>query len=170
MEGKKRRQRGYIEELAKEANGFSISCDLQLPTELFIPRIVRKMNCKQNSAHLKAHAELKIEKTKARKADPVKCALDQEIKRCYGFTNTPRVKDKHRGPEEICNTGIGNSWTNSTTHILIIQKFIRNHKKRDCNSIMLQHLMEHPLDDPVFVNDDSAHTRKHEKMYRIAAY
>lgn len=41
---------------------------------------------------MKAHAELKIEKTKARKADPVKCALDQEIKRCYGITNTPMPK------------------------------------------------------------------------------
>ena len=173
-EGKTYRQRGYIEQLAKEANGFATKCDLEQPTGLyFIPRIVEQMN--RDSARVKAHSELKYKLNKARKANPVKRAQDQETTHLYNVSQ--RAKDKQREHQKryaMQKLGIPKPIVPHIDSLKeyspTIQGFITNHKKRDCNSITLQQLMKRPLVDSVVVDADGAHTRNHEKLYRIAAY
>ena len=154
-EGKTYRQRGYIEQLVKEANGFATKCDLEQPTGIyFIPRIVEKMNRDQDSARVKAHSELKYKLNHARLADPLKRALDQETKRLYNATQ--RAKDKQRECQKryaMQELGIPKPIVphidSLEEYSQTIQEFINNHKKQDCNLITLQQLMKRPLKDSV---------------------
>ena len=137
-EGKTYRQRGYIEQLVKEANGFATKCDLEQPTGLyFIPRIVEQMN--RDSARVKAHSELKYKLNHARLADSVKRAQDQETTRLYNATQ--RAKDKQRECQKRYAMQVLGIPKPIVPHIdslkeysPTIQEFITNHKERFCNS------------------------------------
>ena len=173
--GKKKRPYGYTPKLAAELNAFAQKYKIPLPSgSNFIRNMVERVDREADSERTKKYKAAQIEGTNVRKADPMKRKRAQEIKKLYD--SSIRGKDKKRkwvANKEKREVGIPQP---KLPHIeslrlesLTIKKFIRNQKKRDCDSLTLQELIERPLNH-IFLDINGSSKNKPDQIRDIAAY
>jgi hypothetical protein len=176
LPGKKRRPKGWVQNLEEEIMSFAARHGRELPSGIYFVRTLdSQLKLAANSEKTKKRKAEQLEIYQERRTDPLKRACDRERIKMYG--SSQRGKDKRRKAlmiREAMELGI---LPPSRPHIdslrlksTIIQEFIDNKLKRDCDSFTLKQVMERSLHAHSFIDIDGAWTRDHEEIYRIAAY
>ena len=139
--GKKNRPYGYTPKLEAELNAFALKYKIPLPSgSTFIRNMVERVDREADSERTKKYKAAKIEGNNVRRADPAKRKRDLETKKLYNHSQ--HGKDKKRKAEMIREARESGIPQPKLPHIeslrlesLTIKKFIRNQKKRDCDSL-----------------------------------
>ena len=155
--GKKRRPNGYRENLTADLNAVGQRYGIPLPSgtsfvqNLDQQLIKREADSETDSEIMKKYNKAgSIERVNVRRADPENRARDQETKSLY--SSSKRAKEIRR--IFVTNKGMKEKGIpqpklphieSLELKLATVRKFIRNQKKRDCDSLTLQQLIERPL-------------------------
>ena len=173
--GKKQRPKGWTQDLEGELMSYAERHNRKLPSGIhFVRSLAKQLRREADSEGMKKYRAVCIEGATVRRADPAKRKRDQETRKLYD--NSQHGKDKRRKAEmkrEGKEVGIPRPILSHIESLRlesqIIKKFIRNQKKRDCDSLTLRELIERPLNH-IFLDINGSSKNKPDQIRDIAAY
>ena len=143
LPGKKRRPKGWVQNLEEELMSFAARHRRELPSGIYFVRNLHdQLRLEADSEKTKKRKAEKLENYQERRTDPLKRACDQERIKMYG--SSQRGKDKRRKALMIREAMEFGILPPSRPHIdslrqesPALQEFIHNKLERDCDTLTL---------------------------------
>ena len=174
--GRRDRPTGWVQNLKDELLSFAERHHRKLlPSgSYFVQSLDQQLKRKADSEKTKKLKAYNIAYNKERRNDPLKRERDQETQKLNNSSmRTKDRKRKFKANKEARESGIPRPilpHIESLRRKSGIKKFIRNHNKRDCDSLSLQQLIECPLNAHVFLDINGSSRNKPDQIRDIAAY
>ena len=143
LPGKKRRPKGWVQNLEEEIMSFATRHGRELPSGIYFVRTLdSQLKLAANSEKTKKRKAEQLENYQERRTDPLKRACDRERIKMYG--SSQRGKDKRRKALMIRQAKELGILPPSRPHIDSLrqktpdlQEFIHNKLERDCDTLTL---------------------------------